>query len=67
MDLGIIGGGHIGATAAKLFVRAGHRITIGNSRGPRSLQGLVAKLGGGASAAEVVEVADGSAGRGRTR
>ncbi|MBV9162948.1 MAG: hypothetical protein JO309_10790 [Pseudonocardiales bacterium] len=27
MDIGIIGAGHIGATAAKLFVRAGHRVT----------------------------------------
>jgi 8-hydroxy-5-deazaflavin:NADPH oxidoreductase len=61
MDVGIIGAGHIGATAAKLFVRAGHRVTIGNSRGPTSLQALVEELGEGASAAEVAEVADGAA------
>ncbi len=60
MNIGIIGGGHIGATAAKLFVRAGHRVTIGNSRGPESLRGLVAELGEGAFAAEVAEVADGA-------
>lgn len=58
MDIGIIGAGHIGATAAKLFVRTGHRVTISNSRGPNSLRELVAELGDGASAAEVVEVAD---------
>jgi 8-hydroxy-5-deazaflavin:NADPH oxidoreductase len=60
MDVGIIGAGHIGATAAKLFVRAGHRVTIGNSRGPTSLQALVEELGEEVSAAEVVEVAGGA-------
>ncbi len=60
MDIGIIGAGHIGATAAKLFVRAGHRVTIGNSRGPASLRELVAELGERASAAEVIEVAEGA-------
>lgn len=60
MDIGIIGAGHIGATAAKLFTQAGHRVTIGNSRGPASLQELVDELGDAASAAEVAEVADGA-------
>jgi 8-hydroxy-5-deazaflavin:NADPH oxidoreductase len=60
MNVGIIGAGHIGATTAKLFVRAGHRVMIGNSRGPASLQQLVAELGEGASAAEIAEVADGA-------
>jgi predicted dinucleotide-binding enzyme len=60
MNVGIIGAGHIGATTAKLFVRAGHQVMIGNSRGPASLQQLVAELGEGASAAEIAEVADGA-------
>ncbi len=45
MDIGIIGAGMIGATAARLFVQVGHRVAISNSRGPASLALLVAKLG----------------------
>jgi predicted dinucleotide-binding enzyme len=31
--IGIIGSGHIGATAAELFEEAGHEVRVGNSRG----------------------------------
>jgi predicted dinucleotide-binding enzyme len=41
MRIGIIGSGHIGATAARLFLEAGHEVAIANSRGPESLAGLV--------------------------
>lgn len=44
MKLGIIGAGNIGATLAGLFARAGHEVAIGNSRGPDTLQDLVANL-----------------------
>ena len=40
-----MGAGHIGGTAAKLFVGAGHQVTVSNSRGPESLASLVASLG----------------------
>jgi predicted dinucleotide-binding enzyme len=43
--IGIIGAGKIGATAARLFVDAGHEVAVSNSRGPQSLQDLVRTLG----------------------
>jgi 8-hydroxy-5-deazaflavin:NADPH oxidoreductase len=45
MKIGIIGAGHIGGTLARHFVRVGHEVAVGNSRGTASLQGLVAELG----------------------
>jgi 8-hydroxy-5-deazaflavin:NADPH oxidoreductase len=57
MKIGIIGAGKIGATAAKLFVDAGHDVAISNSRGPESLKGLVAELGNKAKAVTVEEAA----------
>ena len=53
MRIGIIGSGHIGATAARLFLEAGHEVAIANSRGPESLAGLVDELGERARAATV--------------
>jgi predicted dinucleotide-binding enzyme len=45
MRIGIIGSGKIGATAAKLFTRAGHEVAIANSRGPDSLAGVAEDIG----------------------
>ncbi len=45
MRIGILGAGMIGATAAKLFVRAGHEVAISNSRGPETLRELASELG----------------------
>ena len=45
MKIGIIGAGHIGANAAKLFAEAGHEIAISNSRGPETLKDLAGELG----------------------
>ncbi len=53
MDIGIIGAGNIGATAARLFARAGHQVAIGNSRGPQTLSGLVDEIGPNARATTV--------------
>ncbi len=58
MNIGIIGSGNIGATAARLFVRAGHSVAISNSRGPESLRDLVSGIGGNVRAATVEEAAD---------
>jgi predicted dinucleotide-binding enzyme len=55
MRIGIIGSGHIGATAARLFLEVGHDVAIANSRGPESLTGLVDELGERARAATVEE------------
>jgi 8-hydroxy-5-deazaflavin:NADPH oxidoreductase len=57
MKIGIIGSGHIGATAARLFARAGHEVAISNSRGGEGLEGLAAELGDGARATGVEEAA----------
>jgi len=51
MRMGIVGAGHIGGTAATLFVRAGHQVAVSNSRGPESLASFVSSLGPNARAA----------------
>lgn len=57
MRIGIVGAGMIGATAARLFVAAGHEVAVSNSRGPESLRTLVEELGGRARAAADVDEA----------
>jgi 8-hydroxy-5-deazaflavin:NADPH oxidoreductase len=57
MRIGVIGGGHIGATAAGLFVAAGHDVAIARARGPEGLAGLVEELGERARAATVEDAA----------
>ena len=54
-DIGVIGSGNIGATAARLFAAAGHRVAISNSRGPETLEDLVEEIGPGVRAATVEE------------
>jgi predicted dinucleotide-binding enzyme len=53
MKIGIIGSGNIGATAARLFARAGHEIAISNSRGGAGLDALVAESEGRARATDI--------------
>ena len=55
--LGFIGSGHIGTTIARLAIAAGHRVVLGNSRGPETLAETVAGLGPRASAATSAEAA----------
>ena len=43
--VGIIGSGMIGGTVARLSVAAGHQVVLSNSRGPETLDELVAELG----------------------
>jgi 8-hydroxy-5-deazaflavin:NADPH oxidoreductase len=43
--VGIIGSGMIGGTVARLSVAAGHQVVLSNSRGPETLEELVAELG----------------------
>jgi 8-hydroxy-5-deazaflavin:NADPH oxidoreductase len=57
MKIGVLGAGRIGATAARLFIAAGHEAAISNSRGPASLRELVAELGPKAHAAPVADAA----------
>lgn len=53
MKIGIIGSGNIGEATARLFVKAGHQIAISHSKGPQSLESLVASIGGDAKAMTV--------------
>jgi 8-hydroxy-5-deazaflavin:NADPH oxidoreductase len=57
MRIGVIGSGNIGATAARLFVDAGHEVAIANSRGPETLGEVVDGLGPRAHAADAAEAA----------
>lgn len=63
MRIGIIGSGMIGGTAARLFARAGHEVAVSNSRGPASLEPLVAEINGeaGAARARAVTAAEAAA------
>jgi predicted dinucleotide-binding enzyme len=51
MNIGILGAGNIGATAAKLFSKAGHHVRIANSRGPQTLEAVAHDLGANVLAA----------------
>jgi predicted dinucleotide-binding enzyme len=55
--IGLIGSGHIGSTVARLAVEAGHDVVLSNSRGPETLQDLVAELGPRASAGTAEQAA----------
>src|SRR6476620_4070224 len=58
MKIGIIGAGHIGGNAARLFVKAGHQVAISNSRGPQTLADLVEELGDNAEAVNIEDAID---------
>jgi predicted dinucleotide-binding enzyme len=58
MKIGVIGAGHIGSNAAKLFVNTGHEVAISNSRGPQTLETLVEELGDNATAGTVEQARD---------
>jgi 8-hydroxy-5-deazaflavin:NADPH oxidoreductase len=55
--IGLIGSGNIGSTVARLAVAAGYDVVLSNSRGPQTLQDLVAELGSKARAATPAEAA----------
>ena len=57
MNIGIVGSGNIGGTAARLFVRAGHEVALSNSRGGEGLEGLVKVLGDKAHATTIESAA----------
>jgi predicted dinucleotide-binding enzyme len=57
VNIGVIGSGNIGATAARLFAAAGHQVAISNSRGPETLENLVEEIGPGVRAATVEDAA----------
>ena len=59
--IGIIGAGHIGSAVAEALAGLGYDVVIANSRGPESLDALVARLGPrvtASTAAGAAEAAD---------
>ncbi len=57
MHIGILGAGRMGSTLARLFVAAGHSVTMANSRAPSSLDELVRELGSRAAAGTLADLA----------
>lgn len=57
MNVGTIGAGTVAQAIARHLVTAGHRVMLSNSRGPASLDDVVAELGPLASAGSVAEAA----------
>jgi 8-hydroxy-5-deazaflavin:NADPH oxidoreductase len=57
MKIGIVGAGHIGSTLARHLANAGHDVMISNSRGPETLEDLVAELGERVQAGTVEQAA----------
>jgi predicted dinucleotide-binding enzyme len=55
--VGLIGAGHIGSTVARLATAAGYDVVLSNSRGPETLNDLVADLGARARAATPAQAA----------
>ncbi|RDV44100.1 NADP oxidoreductase [Leifsonia sp. ku-ls] len=55
--IGFIGSGNIGSQLARLAVARGYEVVLSNSRGPETLQSLVAELGEHARAATPAEAA----------
>jgi 8-hydroxy-5-deazaflavin:NADPH oxidoreductase len=55
--IGIVGAGNIGQALARTALRAGRNVVLSNSRGPESLEPVVAELGAGVSAGTVAEAA----------
>jgi hypothetical protein len=53
MKIGIIGAGNIGSTLTRRLTALGHNVTVANSRGPETLEGLATETG--ARAASVHE------------
>jgi 8-hydroxy-5-deazaflavin:NADPH oxidoreductase len=57
MKIGLVGAGRIGQALAVRFTEVGHEVMLSNSRGPHTLERVVASIDGGASAGTVEEAA----------
>jgi predicted dinucleotide-binding enzyme len=56
--IGVLGAGEVGQAIADKAVRHGHEVLIGNSRGPKTLEALVGRLGPKARAVTAAEAAE---------
>jgi 8-hydroxy-5-deazaflavin:NADPH oxidoreductase len=57
VKIGMIGAGNIGRALAVRFAAAGHEVMLSNSRGPDTLDGVVASIEGNVSAGTTAEAA----------
>lgn len=57
MRIGFIGAGAVATSIARSALTAGHEVILSARRGPNALSGVIATLGKGASAADIVEAA----------
>jgi 8-hydroxy-5-deazaflavin:NADPH oxidoreductase len=57
MRIGILGSGHIGGAAARLFAKAGHEVALSHSGSPDTLLEQVAELGAKARATTIGDAA----------
>ena len=57
--IGIIGAGAIGSQVARAAIKVGYKVVVANSRGPETLEALVAELGPAARAATAAGAAAG--------
>ncbi|MEJ0105491.1 MAG: NAD(P)-binding domain-containing protein [Bacteroidota bacterium] len=55
--IGIIGAGNIGQAIARLLVKGGHQVLIGNSKGPESLTTVMQELGHAVKAVTAADAA----------
>jgi hypothetical protein len=58
MTYSIIGSGKAGSALARQFSRAGIEVSVANSRGPATVQPLVAEIGGGVTASTIEDALD---------
>lgn len=59
MNIGVIGVGHIGGTLAEKFVKAGHQVSVANSRGKEAVRAFAEKIGAAPSdISEIVKEKD---------
>ncbi|MFF0001622.1 NAD(P)-binding domain-containing protein [Streptomyces avermitilis] len=56
--MGIIGAGEVGSQIARAALVNGYEVVIANSRGPETLESLVAELGPSARAARAADAAE---------
>lgn len=57
MEIGTIGAGALAQAFAKRVLKAGYKVKLSNSRGPKSLRNVIKLLGSGAMAVKVEEAA----------
>ncbi len=57
MDIGVVGSGNIGGTAARGFAQAGHNVVIGSRRGAAGVAELVEQIGGNVRGGTIEEAA----------